>query len=206
MSIITIWFKAFIPETIKDVTFEIQKGELKGKTYVYGPPHIKEGYLTDQRSFDSDINAKARITLIFKIDLSKDPVKIEDPKKYCDSTKEINIKKGEIIQEKVGKITFEPEYISIRQGDVKIKFNIEAGNPLVIGSGWAKIDFNGTISIKKNMLKFSGFIDCFPAFEGYFQVNNNPVKEIFRIEPEEGKTPNYLIGSADRQVEEEVKF
>ena len=66
---IKFWINAFIPRDLPGLTKAMPKGRYRGSTMIPGPTPISDCFLTDQRSFSSQINAKSRMHSEFSLKL-----------------------------------------------------------------------------------------------------------------------------------------
>jgi hypothetical protein len=100
---LAVWVNVFIPRDVPGYTEAITKGENAGKTAVRLPKAARvalvnlhkplgTGYLTDQRSFNSSINASSRMQSIAWFDLS--PARLHQVDHSTSGTIEANIDSG----------------------------------------------------------------------------------------------------------------
>src|SRR5664279_4022356 len=68
---VKLWIKAFIPSTYERAVVVSGTGAHAGKTMVTGSWVMNRCFLTDQRSFSSDIHADARMHSEIEIDVAK---------------------------------------------------------------------------------------------------------------------------------------
>lgn len=207
---VRIWFNAFIPAEISHVTKTVPgTGEHSGKSMIPGPPG-GDCFLTDQRTFSSDRNAKARMHSEIVLDIIKG--RLIDPKHYCDTTTEIDCEDGD--QEGTGigsarRMKFKE--LSRKDDTFRFKYEGAASNPLVsVSRVFGDIDMEFDIEVKvtnrrrQATVKVIGKVDAFPAFEGYAEGDGNPALNLFTMDPSPGTDAMNLPGGANRGIRGEV--
>lgn len=196
---VRIWLNAFIP---RYVTGYIKAPHpFEGKTMIHGPiPGLSTCYLTDNREFDSNVEASSRMHSEIKIDVTgKIPVEVYQLHK-CSETIEIDCDTGEVTCNKPGVIVG-PRFfdlMGIPDRQIAIKLEAAASNPCVPTS--PQINHRGLIVIDVNsrQVKYAGAIDEFPAFEMYGAANDKSEGiKIFQTMPEKGKSIWNLFGDAN---------
>ena len=207
---VKIWMKAFIPQDILGYTATVPDGPYRGQTMIPGPP-FRSGpsgcFLTDQRDFSTDIDAKSRMTSIVVIDVEQ--ARITNGRRgfhYSDLTTELNCSSGTEICKKTGPIKGKGFYDLVVSGDtITVKLESSASNPCIGGS--SAIGYNGTIAIKllnpgqPAQISFVGYIQAFPAFEMYASVDDgDPQAVIVQQSPEPDTTPWNLPRDPNRYV------
>lgn len=241
---VTFWMNAFIPRDISGYTISVPKGEHAGKTMIPGPhslASLKEAqlnvpksmlavglsdcFLTDQRTFSNERNAKSRMHSEFTIHFGVYPPRMTQHHN-CDWTTELDCedgsqdchKKGKTDDMKFSLIKNDPLSTNQRIGArgakpqiglVKVRMKCAASNPCAPESKFfGDIDYEGMImlDLANRLLRFDGKVDEFPAFEAYVAINGGPGKTVFRIEPPEGNTVLSLPGSANRPVKRIITF
>jgi hypothetical protein len=214
------WINAFIPRDLPGYTIVVPKGPHAGKTMIPGPQTIgvstpiryigigkvpvglSDCYLTDQRSFSSDIHAESRMHSEVRIDFST-PTPGIFPWHDCFPTIECDCEDGEEECREKGKINrmiFHP--ISIDSKTI-IHMDCAANNPCAPTSRlFGDIDYKGLIVFdkEKRSVEIDIFIDQFPAFEGYATINDGAGVPLFRESPPLGNTVMNLPGGANRRV------
>jgi len=189
------------------------------------PENSHSGYLTDQRTFNKDINASCRIQSVATIQLYPHTKLIKQAHNTSGTT-EISMKTGK----KLGyakadttacsfqdnsqfknlnprshkKKTFGFSTTDTTDGIRTFELRIvgKASDPLVRFA--AAIDYKGVFKIKiisstRFAVQFSGYIDDFPSFECYAKFNGT-TKPLFKLDPLEGSTVFDLLGDANRKV------
>jgi hypothetical protein len=231
---ITFWMKAFIPYHVPGVTKIIPNSD--NESMVIGPPELntaprsvgetvksavipgygvydsfrRYGYRTDQRSFDSNYNAKSRMNCAFNLILNGDDLRnaqLDAAAGYnhCDQTVAVDVETGAVL--KTGNAS--NENMSFTQGTVtsdcfNIYMSMAAADPVVLGAtAIANINFSGNISIQPVIdrrharynwsLSTSILLDNFPAFEAYAAINEKRAFAIFQTMPLPGYTVADLI-------------
>ncbi|CAG8631686.1 15732_t:CDS:10 [Dentiscutata erythropus] len=201
---VKFWIKAFIPLKVDGVTKEYPKD--KSKSMIEGIPIFGDCFLTDQRSFSNDINAKARMHSEVIVTFSGSGYKLQQMHK-CDETTEVDCEDGDVEGKKTQ--NNKDMSFSLKSGSyerVELRFSAARNNPLVTGS--PDIDLKGTLVIdrKKKIFSFKGKVDDFPAFEAYARVNNGPIRVISQLGPKPGAGPISLFGGANREFAGEFAF
>ncbi len=189
------------------------------------PENSHPGYLTDQRTFSTDIDVSYRMQSVATVQLYPYTKLIEKAHKTSGTT-EISMKTGEKLDYDEAvmtacsfqdnsqfknlnprshkKKTFGFSTTDTTDGIRTFELRIvgKASDPLVRLS--ADIDYNGIFKIKilsptSFAVQFSGYIDDFPSFECYAKFNGI-TKPLFTIVPPEGSTVFDLLGDANRKV------
>lgn len=198
LSSVRIWMKAFIPGQIPELTETVPDGPHAGKTMIPGPTFLNDCFLTDNRSFDSDESAKARLTSFVELDLSGSRPVLKSQRHYCDPTMEVDCEDGDVECSQAG--SNEGSFTNLRidrDGTVLLDLEAFGNNPCFTGS--PSIDMWGTISIRKGPIgatvSFDGAIDAFPDFELY--ANGMP---LLRRPHPPGNSPGDLFGGAVREA------
>lgn len=191
-----IWLKAFIPGNIPGLTKTVKSGTHAGKTMIAGPTSISDCFLTDNRSWDSSLSAKARMNSVIDLNLSGTPT-INSESHWCDVTTELDCEDGDVECTKKGDSS-QMRFFNLRKntsGQVLIYLLGAANNPCFSGS--PDIDYNGIIMIDpvRRIIQFQGNVDGFPDFEMY--INGST---IMREPHPTGNTPGNLVGGANRAV------
>lgn len=218
---ISVWVNAFIPGTIPvigktDLTATLQNGEYKNKTYIEGPfsGTVSGLYLTDQRTFSSEVNASSRLHAMAEIDLEAQTVILKSGR--CDPTHRINNSTdGELVCKEVAesnKIKVTNSRFQQRSDgtlDIKFKFIAAASNPCVPIIGGTSlvpdIDLAIDVSVIVNscretaIISAAGFIETFPAFELYLKASDKVIP-VFQFLPEDGENPFDLYGPPLRNI------
>ena len=244
MATISFWLNAFIPKVVPGYTQIIPSGVHVNKTAVPLPGVARlwpgntfkdwnAGYLTDQRGFDSDEAASARMHCWAEVDLSK--LQLAKQVHRSSGTTQVNMKTGEqtgfaysnmdrcnftvkpqsnhpgapgaIFGASRGGSTF--PHLRDSPNGINIDLVAAAGDPLV-GMA-ADIDFGGTfvISVGQGVnsvsISFYGKIDDFPAYDCY-ATYQGATKPIFTSAPPPGNTVVNLLGNANRDVSGSAVF
>ena len=206
---VRVWLNAFIPRDIDGITVPVPPGAYAGKTMIHGPiPGISDCFLTDNRDFDSDINASARMHSEIIIDFSDplNPIIISQIQK-CNNTIEIDWEDGDeecVRSADSSRMEFRNlHFASLKGGVIGSSFEIVlvAGNPCVTGA--PDIDYKGTIIVNPSLRQvcFNGFIDSFPAFEMYAAFDEESAKPIFQATVPEDNTTWNLPGEATTPID-----
>ena len=206
---VKFWINAFIPRDIPGYTRVVPAGPHRGKTMIPGPNPASDCYLTDQRSFDSFINAKSRKHSEFRIDFSGATPTMTQWHN-CDQTTELDCGDGDVEATAKGstsrmKFTRLP---SVESGKMVIEMECSGSNPCAPSSRlFGDIDFKGriTVDVSARSVEIDSVIDQFPAFEAYATINDGAGFTIFRVPPPSGNTVMSLPGGADRPVKFRVE-
>lgn len=202
LSSVKIWFKAFIPGHIPNLTRTVRHGTHAGQTMIPGPTPISDCFLTDNRSWDNSLSAKSRMNSVIDLDLSGTP-SVNSEFHWCDATTELDCEDGEEECSERGSNS-RMRFFNLRSntsGQVLINLEGAANNPCFSGS--PDIDYNGVAMIDptRRIIQFQGNVDGFPDYEMY--VNGNT---ILRIPHPTGNTPGDLVGGANRAVSGRTSF
>jgi hypothetical protein len=193
---VKVWLNAFIPDSVPGKT-KPAPGPLAGKTMLDGPI-FSECYLTDNRSFDSDIHASSRMHSEIEIDVSGPSETFHWH--HCDETHEVNCTTGAAVCTKSGR-TSDMAFTGLRGSSastIQVDLKGASNNPCYSGS--PDIDYEGavTINVGSRTVEFDGKIDEFPAFEMYATANGGAGVTMFNTRPLPGKDPWNLMGAANR--------
>lgn len=228
---IKFWINAFIPRDIPGYTMTVPKGRYAGFTMIPGPQSVgvpipprpspymmyqgvstvrvgtSDCYLTDQRTFSSNINEKSRMHSEVKVDFSS-PTPLITQWHNCDFTTECDCEDGDVECHKPGK-TSRMGFFPISVGPrTTIRMDCAASNPCAPTSRlFGDIDYEGTIVFDKDTrtIQIDILIDRFPAFEAYATINDGPGTVLFREAPPIGNTVMNLPGRADRPIRRSLK-
>ena len=144
---IKFWINAFIPRDLPGLTKTMPKGRHRGSTMIPGPTPISDCFLTDQRSFSNQINAKSRMHSEFSLRLEGQRLVFTEWHN-CDVTCECDCEDGSVECEKKSntdsmKFNFPPSPDQSRR--IRVTLRGAASNPCATGS--PDIDYEGTITI-----------------------------------------------------------
>jgi hypothetical protein len=193
---VKVWLNAFIPDTVPGKTIPAP-GPHAGKTMLNGPI-FSECYLTDNRSFDSNVHAPSRMHSEIEIDVAG-PTEVFQWHN-CDETHEINCKTGAAVCTSKGR-TSDMLFSKLRGSSgslIQVDLKGASNNPCYSGS--PDIDYEGrvTINVGARTVEFDGKIDQFPAFEMYGTANGGAGAMMFNSMPLPGKDPWNLPREANR--------
>jgi Putative peptidoglycan binding domain/Protein of unknown function (DUF3238) len=194
---VKFWLKAFIPGDVPGWTKD-GVGPSSHTTVLTGPiSWINDCFWTDNRSFDSDIGASARMHSEVEIDLSATSPTMAELH-YCGETHECDCEDGEI-EGAATADTSRMHFSNLRgtlASGVKVDLAGAANNPLFTGS--PDIDYTGTLTITQNTVSFAGLVNGFPAYEAYCEINGSGPYTLFTFGP--AGDPTDLIGDASLPV------
>jgi hypothetical protein len=210
---IKLWIKAFVPNTIDGGGLVPGTGEHAGK-----PMHVlfNRAFLTDERSFSSDIHASARMHSEIEIDLVRRKHVYEFH--HCYETVEVDTKTGAEKCRKLGDAeNMHFSDVEFFEDEIGCSFAVKASskNPC-ISIATVKImpnlDYEGTIRItltedrKSADVSFEGLVEAYPAFEMYLSINNGDAQPVFQVPIAEGATPSAMMGPPNRPVSQQVRL
>lgn len=193
---VKVWLNAFIPQTVPGKSIPAP-GPHAGKTMLNGPI-FSECYLTDNRSFDSNIHAPSRMHSEIEIDVAG-PTEVFQWHN-CDETHEIDCKTGAAACTRKGR-TSDMSFSHLRGSSgslIQVDLKGASNNPCYSGS--PDIDYEGTVTINvgARTVELDGKIDQFPAFEMYGTANGGAGVMMFNTMPLPGMDPWNLPGGANR--------
>jgi hypothetical protein len=198
-----VWVKVFIPG---DAGFLLLTGPFRGSTVVYGP--VDACFLTDQRGFDSDAGASARVHAFLFVNLSTG--RWHDHK-WAGRTTQVDCRNGR--EERHDTAVVKGSGFSLASststaaGSVS-EFGLEASasDPLYWGLA-PKVQIEGSLKVtvapsgSEVTLDFTGLIEPWPSFEMYASVNGGSPGEVFKPRPPvPGSGPFDLFGDPDQPV------
>jgi hypothetical protein len=209
---IKLWVDAFIPRTIKNLTRVIPSGPFAGSTAIPGPAIFPGYFLTDQRSFSTDINASARLKSTITIDPT-DPTSFQQEHR-CNETIAYNVTFDTLIGRAVGDAS-RSSFQLVSSDDTRTKYRLEgaASNPVIPGS--PDIDYQLDIELSRAVSKkggspytlaVNGLVEPFPAFEMYAGFEGRKPTKLFALNPLKGASPWDLIGDPNRGVAKTIRL
>ena len=198
-----IWLKAFIPKNVSSNPGYIRPvPDRPGQFMLPDPFFADQAYLTDNREFNSDPNASARLTTDFTIVLPDSGaaglVKGATGKyHFPNPTEKLNAQTGATTARQSADLSVDamggPHEVP---GKIQVIFQVSARNPLAIQSGIRPVDkglslFVAAIDYSVDMiydynsgdLKLKGTFGKFPAFEGYVSKNGAPPVKLIQLAP-----------------------
>lgn len=166
---IVFWINAFIPVNVEGVTQPWPNHP--GKTVLTGLteflPSVGGCFLTDQRSFSSDIAASARMHSEVRVRMTETTFDWTQTHR-CNTTHKVDCDDGS----EVDSATADTDDMAFRliEGStdrVVLEYNGAAKDPLVLPA--PNLDMEGTLTVDRNTrtVHFDGLVDDFPAFEAY---------------------------------------
>ena len=193
---IEFWINAFIPLSVPGVTMPYPADT--SKSMIGNLLGISDCFLSDQRSFDSDIGASARMHSETTVSLSGGSYSWTQIH-YCGQTTEVDCEDGDV----EGTATQSNDNMEFKElsgsyDKVVLDFAAARNNPLWLGS--PDIDLVGTLTVDRinRFVQFQGKVDEFPAFEAYVSINGGAPQVIKQLGPAPGADPGNLIGPANR--------
>lgn len=207
---IKIWLKAFVPDNYEHARSVPGHGEHAGKTMLNHLWLTNRCFLTDQRTFSSDIHAEARMHSEIEIDVAK--AKETYQFHHCYDTVEVDGRTGEEkcrAQGDTSRMHFEDFTVSEDKRLYSVKIKAASKNPC-IKLGVLKItpnlDYTGSISIilsadpSRAIVTFTGNVEKYPAFEMYAAANDGTPETVFRVDVAPRATMGDLPGGPARAV------
>ncbi|WP_421743034.1 hypothetical protein [Cellulomonas sp.] len=201
---IEFWLNVFIASDEADA-IPVPAGIHVGKTMVHGLPGVGDCFLTDQRTFDDDINAPSRVQLKGRFDTLMGTL---DIKARAGPTVELDCEDGDV--EGVGVASLE----GVHWGDpridedngwiygAQIRFSARVADPLVLlARAVGAVDLSGVINISTADrwstadFRVSGRVDAYPHYEMYVRVDGGETQPVFRRKPRRGATALELLGN-----------
>jgi hypothetical protein len=168
---------------------------------------VSDCYLTDQRTFSSDVHAKSRMHSEFRLDFTG-PTAVLTQWHNCDWTTEVDCEDGDIECHKKGatnRMSFRirPGSPTAASGPIVVEMECAANNPCSWSSRlFGDIDYKGTVIVDPGTrrIEIDALIDQFPAFESYATVNDGDGVALFQLGPPVGNTVMNLPRGANRRV------
>jgi hypothetical protein len=223
-----IWANAFIPRTVRvigapDLTAPVLGGPHQGDTAIPGPiaPSVLGYFLTDQRDFSDNPAASSRMHHLVELDIAG--ASIRDEQKRCDPTIRIGSLEAGLEECKQRSSTADIKVADFtgesgQDGSRVLAFSLKAGahnpcfdipiNPATPPGINPAPDIDWNLAVKVEIdadgetgrVSVSGRVEPFPAFEMYIRADGGATLPVFRLEPEQGKTPSDLFGLPNRSV------
>ncbi len=223
-----MWINAFIPKDVAGYTQALKTGAHIGKTAIPIPAVARlmnfqasgqQGYMTDQRGFNSDVSASVRMQSRLHVLIEKDGITVFPHRPSTSGTTGVDLATGKVngqADANMGKCRATVFPVGPQQRNIITKLMIppsaRAVSVDIFGAGTdplvnfaAEINYGGTFQVvvddasKEVTVNFSGKIDDFPAFEAYAMCNGR-VNNLFEAEPPKGNTVMNLLGGAKRPV------
>lgn len=182
---------------------------------------VSDCYLTDQRTFSDDIDAKSRMHSRFVIDLDNPKAGLLAQYHNCDVTTEIDCEDGCVECSKCGdtrrmKFRHRVGRWAFDQHDAVISWRCAASNPCSYGAHVVgDIDHAGMIALRAGghrdyrTLEYNISIDVFPAFEAYIRLMKDGILRaatVLEEGPTPGKTVHDLIGDPSRRFSGSIQL
>lgn len=149
MEIVNIWLKSFIPHNYALAEVVKGTGKHSGKTMIHLPTPIKSSFLTNQRGFNADIDAPARMHSEIEIDLTNPRIRNEVQK--CYTTTEVDPDTGEELYHGHGKtdrMHFSP--LEVNGNVLSVTLKASASNPCICMASFdlaPSQDYFGTLTL-----------------------------------------------------------
>jgi hypothetical protein len=199
---VKFWLNAFIPAQISGLTVPVPGGIHEGKTMLPGPP-LLDFFLTDNRSFSSDVSASSRMHSEFEVTFGNPTGPSLRQFHKCDLTIQIEglPPTGRVLATATGstaKMGYTLRTLDASGDLVAVDMKCASSMPLFAAS--PDIDFNGTITInrKSGTLQLDAKVDAFPAFEALASINGGTPTFLFIEPPRIGATPFNLPGQPEK--------
>src|SRR5664279_4656707 len=207
---VKLWIKAFIPSTYERAVVVPGTGAHAGKTMVTGSWVMNRCFLTDQRSFSSDIHADARMHSEIEIDVTKGKEIYQFH--HCYDTIEIDPHNGIErcrAQGDTSEMRFYDFKVGTRQKRYTLKIKAGSKNPCIRIAGVniaPNLDYLGSITVvvtddpSHAIVTFSGKIEKYPAFEMYASANDGEAQTLFQVDVAPDSGVGDLPGAPERSV------
>lgn len=207
---IKIWIKAFIPNDYPGAAIVPGTGAHAGKTSITDLWLLNRCFLTDQRSFSSDVHAEARMHCEIVIDVAKSKEVYQFH--HCYDTIEVDCNGGHEKCRAQGS-TKDMHFTDFEVSPDKLRYTVQikaaSKNPCVKIGPVAlspNLDFEGQITVAVTddqtsaIVTFNGKVETYPAFEMYASVNDGQPETIFQVgvAPEAGVAD--LTGAPERAI------
>jgi hypothetical protein len=211
---VKFWINAFIPKDIAGYTQDAPSPYI-GQTMIQYNVPLNPGNInqycafTDQRTFSVDFFAKHRMQSSLEIIYLGDNEIEFFTNHDIDPTHEIICETGFggcFITGSTDEMLWENP--TIEGGVFKIDINAKSNNPCSFGNGWSPdIDYVGTLIIGFNTksLSFAGYVDNFPAFEAYAEIDGDTIHTVFQ-EFDDTKTVLNLMDTFFTTINEEISW
>jgi len=203
-----IWINAFIPSNLPNIAFQIPTGTHSGEWAIKGPLPNSGSFLTDQRDFDTNIQASFRMQSTIEIDLTT--LQIANQSNTCGKTVEVDTTNGQEICSNTAStsaILLTNYATGVNpSGKKMINFTLDANaaNPCYFSAPSITWKIPVTVLIDTSTYKvsivFDGYTKAFPAFEMYAQVDDSAPIIIFQRFPDSNATPWSLLLSPDKEI------
>src|SRR5215217_1808861 len=188
---VKIWIKAFIPNDYERATIVPGTGAHAGKTSITDLWLLNRCFLTDQRSFSSDIHAEARMHCEIGFDVAKSKETYQFH--HCYDTIEVDCKGGHEkcrAQGSTKDMRFHDFEVSADKLRYTVQVTAASKNPCVkIGpvAVTPNLDFEGQITVAVTddqtsaIVTFNGKVEMYPAFEMYASANDGQPETVFQV-------------------------
>lgn len=181
---INFWFHAFIPNTVSGAK-KAPGGPFAGRTVFPSPPHPfhrNSCFETDERGFDSTVNASSRVRVVGVLDTV---TRTLGSAALSDLTFEIDCTSGSLKCQKRPSPSVSASLLPALltpTGQLRITFLVTANDPCVMGS--PDLSARGMIIIDRANRTFNlvGATSFYPAFEMYASFGGGPTT-IFKQVP-----------------------
>jgi hypothetical protein len=210
--VLSLWVNAFIPGTIPNLTMTVNgPTPSAGLTAIPGPgaliPNGSFCYLTDQRSFSAAPTAKHRMQIMVEMDMALSTLAATS---HSDLTTGVDCEGGitrcerRANTDRIQARNFGSETLSNGSRRYFVTLTAAGSNPCITGS--PDIDWTMTVVVVwdrpsgRVTISADGFIEPFPAFEMYANLNGSTPTTLFQEGPLTGSTPWNLPGSPNRSL------
>jgi hypothetical protein len=212
---IRLWIKAFIPTSIEPSAIVPGSGEHGGKVMLPAPGPIRRCFLTDQRDFDDNINARARMHSEIEFDMLHGA--IIHQYHQCFETIEVDCDTGEErCRESADTDKMRFHNFQVSDGGNRLSIELEGStkNPCMEIASLKvspNLDYDGTITVELDgerraaVINFEGRIEIYPAFEMYVMVNGGTPETVFRAPVVPGSTALDLVGAPARPISRSIQ-
>jgi hypothetical protein len=210
--VLRFWVNAFIPGTIPNLTVTVTgPTPSAGLTALPGPglaiPNGSLCYLTDQRGFSGDAAAQHRMQIMVEVDLALSTLgstSHSDPTTGVDCAGGITRCERRANPDRIQARNFGSETLSNGSRRYFVTLTAAGSNPCITVAP----DIDWTMSVVvvwdcssgRVTVSADGFIEPFPAFEMYANLNGSTPTTLFQEGPLTGSSPWNLPGSPNRSL------
>lgn len=170
-------------------------------------------FSTDNRGFSDKQDLSARVTTAFRVTVDGIHKELHplsgDSVHFSGQSTAYKCSTGAVLATKPGKVTGSVGGPHVAGGKTQVNFQA-AGSLPFIALAFA-IDYSGDVAFDKATKKMSFRFTCdrFPAYEGYAQLDDGPIKKIFSLSPSGDSVWTLLdlgTGIGQRSVSGEASF
>jgi hypothetical protein len=195
---ISFWCNAFVPRDIVGATALLSRGDHRGLTALSGSPC----YLTDQRDFSNELNARSRMHSLAKIEITNSGA-VMTQRHRCDEFKECDPISGDMIRRRQSSLSNMQFRLEAAHPIILIRMDCKYTDPLApTAHAIGEIEYYGAIKIDPvaRAIEIDFMVCLFPAFEGYAAINDRHPVILFRHSPAAGILSLRIPRGAHRRI------